>query len=79
VYRPAIEIWARRIEPLFLQRTGADRQLEWARSHDDRLPGLVAVLADAFCEPVSEAARPPGESPRRDFGQMARGSRDTRA
>jgi glutamate---cysteine ligase / carboxylate-amine ligase len=38
------------VEPLFLQRTGADRQLAWARSHEARLPGLVEVLAEAFVE-----------------------------
>jgi carboxylate-amine ligase len=38
------------VEPLFLQRAGADRQLAWARSHEDRLAGLVEVLADAFCD-----------------------------
>jgi glutamate---cysteine ligase / carboxylate-amine ligase len=45
------------VEPLFLQRTGADRQLAWARSHEEGLPGLVEVLADAFCEgaPSGEA------------------------
>jgi carboxylate-amine ligase len=40
------------VEPLFLQRAGADRQLAWARSHEERLPGLVCVLADAFCDAV---------------------------
>jgi carboxylate-amine ligase len=40
------------VEPLFLQRAGADRQLAWARSHEERLPGLVCVLAGAFCDAV---------------------------
>jgi carboxylate-amine ligase len=35
------------IEELF-ERTGAERQVELARTHPERLPGLVASLADSF-------------------------------
>ena len=35
------------IEQLF-ERTGAERQLDVARQHPDRLPGLVSALSEAF-------------------------------
>ncbi len=38
------------VEPLLMRRTGADRQVQIARAGGDRLPGLVAAMADSFCE-----------------------------
>ncbi len=65
------------IEPLLMRRTGADRQVQVARASEKRLPGLVAAMADAFCEDPWD--RPKGETPGRDFGHLARGGRDMRA
>jgi glutamate---cysteine ligase / carboxylate-amine ligase len=50
------------LQPAF-ERTGAERQVEFARQHPDRLPGLVSSLADAFSRPsvaLGEGARSGG-------------------
>jgi len=73
------------IEPLLMRRTGAQRQVQIARASSERLPGLVAAMADSFCESPwsdgveAEGARPLGETPPGDFGHVDRGGRDVRA
>jgi glutamate---cysteine ligase / carboxylate-amine ligase len=66
------------VEPLLMRRTGAERQVQIARATPERLPGLVAAMADAFSEDPW-APRPKGETPPGDFGHVDRGGRDVRA
>ncbi|MGI8461694.1 MAG: carboxylate-amine ligase [Solirubrobacterales bacterium] len=57
----------------FAERTGAERQIELAR-RPERLPGLVATLADDFC------AAPPGSPPSAsDDADQARSEPNSRA
>jgi carboxylate-amine ligase len=63
------------VAPLFLEQSGADRQVWSARKGEGGLPDLVSGLADAFTEPPL----PIGEYPRRDFGHLARDRQDIRA
>ena len=58
-----------------LRRTGAERQVALARGAD-RLPGLVRMMADAFCDAAWDAGGAPrraGESQPDDFVHLARG------
>ena len=64
-----------------LRRTGAERQVALAREAD-RLPGLVRMMAYAFCDAAWDAGgadRPMGESRPSDFVHLATGGSDIRS